>query len=148
MLTPHDGEFTRLRQVSLVPAGSRFQETLDLAAEIGCTILRKGRCTLVGSPLDDDVAYAVDAGHSWAATPGSGDVLAGLAGARMARVAASFGENPEFVHTEVDEALNDAANIHAGAALLAADTAFGTAPAPASRIAAYIREATAILTQR
>ena len=148
VLTPHDGEFTRLRQVALVPAGSRFHETLDLAAAIGCTILRKGRCTLVASPLDDDVAYAIDAGHSWAATPGSGDVLAGLAGARMARVAASFVENPEFVHTEVDESLNHSANIHAVAAALAADTAFGYAPTPASRIAAYIREATAILTQR
>ena len=145
VLTPHDGEFTRLRQVALVPASNRFEETLALSTELGATILRKGRCTVIATPWDTDTAYAIDAGHSWAATPGSGDVLSGVSGARIAHAAAALGDS-DFLASEVDEALNHAANIHALAAALATDTPFGSAPAPASRIAEFVREATAALT--
>ena len=145
MLTPHDGEFARLREAAQVPASNRLEETLQLAATLGATVLRKGRCTVIAGPPDADTAYAVDAGHSWAATPGSGDVLSGLAGARIA-LAAARTEDPDFLATEVAEAVNHAANVHALAAALAADTQFGPAPAPASRIADFIREATAALS--
>ena len=145
VLTPHDGEFARLREAAQVPASNRLEETLQLAAVLGATVLRKGRCTVIASPPDADTAYAVDAGHSWAATPGSGDVLSGLAGARIA-LAAARTKDPDFLATEVAEAVNHAANVHALAAALAADTQFGPAPAPASRIADFIREATAALT--
>ncbi|WJY98554.1 bifunctional ADP-dependent NAD(P)H-hydrate dehydratase/NAD(P)H-hydrate epimerase [Corynebacterium fournieri] len=144
VLTPHDGEFSRLRDAADAPASDRLTETLELSRQLRCTILRKGRCTVIATPWDTDTAYAIDAGGSWAATPGSGDVLSGLAGARMAHAAARRGD-PEFLATEIDEALNHAANIHALAAALAAETPFGEAPAPASRIASFIREATAAL---
>ena len=143
-LTPHDGEFARLFAATRLPASNRFLESLHLARELGCTVLRKGRASLVATP-GHDVAYAIDAGHSWAATPGSGDVLSGLAGARMAHAAAQLGD-PGFLATEIDESLNHSANIHALAAALAADTPFGEATAPASRIAEHIRNATAVMT--
>lgn len=144
VLTPHDGEFARLFAATRLPASNRFVESLQLAGELGCTVVRKGRATLVATP-GHDVAYAIDAGHSWAATPGSGDVLSGLAGARMAHAAAQLGD-PGFLSTEIDESLNHSANIHALAAALAADTPFGPATAPASRIAEHIRGATAVMT--
>ena len=72
-------------------------------------------------------------------------MLSGLAGARMAHAAAQLGD-PGFLATEIDESLNHSANIHALAAALAADTPFGEATAPASRIAEHIRSATAAMT--
>ena len=65
--------------------------------------------------------------------------------ARIA-LAAARTEDPDFLATEVAEAVNHAANVHALAAALAADTQFGPAPAPTSRIADFIREATAALS--
>ena len=88
-----------------------------------------------------DYAYAVDAGHSWAATPGSGDVLSGLMGARLALAAA---EAP--LDIPADEVAAQSVVVHAVAASLAARTPYGNATAPASRIATFVRDATACLT--
>ena len=129
-LTPHDGEFARLREAAGIAADSRMEETLALATHLACDVLRKGRATLIS---DGHLVYGLDAGHSWAATPGSGDVLAGIAGAHLARRAET-------------SSLISAATVHAAAAKLAAATEYGDATAPASRIAAFVREATALLT--
>ena len=134
VLTPHDGEFTRLREAAGLPEGSRWEETRALARELGCTIVRKGRITLIATEELLEPVAAVDAGHSWAATPGSGDVLAGVAGAHLAR-------DPET--DALQYLLARAVAMHAAAAKLAAATPFGDATAPASRIASFVREATA-----
>ena len=128
-LTPHDGEFARLREAVGLPEDDRVEETLKLAEYLGCDVLCKGRATLIS---DGHIVYGLDAGHSWAATPGSGDVLSGIAGALLAHNAQTY-------------SLIAAATVHAVAAKLAAATEYGDATAPASRIAEFVREATAKL---
>ena len=135
VLTPHDGEFERLCEAAGVGESDRMGETIALAQALGCTVVRKGRVTVIAHEDDPHTAYAVDAGNSWAATPGSGDVLSGIIGAHLALMQArSLGE---------EAALSGAVTVHALAAKLAAATPFGDAAAPASRIAAHIRPATA-----
>lgn len=145
VITPHDGEFARLADV-VCPDGpsDRLQQTQLLAAELGCFVVRKGRVTLICPSVPDDYCFAVDAGHSWAATPGSGDVLTGLIGARLARAAAQT--DSEELADAMAETLAQCVTIHALAAHLAAMTPFGYATAPATRIADFIRAATADLT--
>ncbi len=145
VVTPHDGEFLRLREAAGVRAGTRFEETLELAATLRATIVRKGRVTLVAPEDDPHLVYAVDAGHSWAATPGSGDVLAGIIGAHLA-LSAARAAVPGAVDAAVPGAVTGAVTVHAVAAWLAAQTPSGPATAPAGRIAEYVREATAVLT--
>ena len=135
VLTPHDGEFARLREAAEVGESDRMGETIALAQALGCTVVRKGRATVIAHEDDPHTAYAVDTGNSWAATPGSGDVLSGVMGAHLALMQAkSLGE---------EAALSGAVTVHALAAKLAAATPFGDAAAPASRIAAHVRPATA-----
>lgn len=129
VLTPHDGEFDRLREAAGVAATNRLEETEKVAAVLGCTIVRKGRCTLL---CGEGVSAGIDAGHSWAATPGSGDVLAGMLGAALAMGAE----------------LAPAVAAHQIAAKLAAETPYGDATAPASRIAEHIRPAMALMRSR
>ena len=110
-------------------------ETIALAQALQATVVRKGRATVIAHEDDPHTAYAVDAGHSWAATPGSGDVLSGILGAHLALMHAKpLGE---------EAAIAGAVAVHAVAAKLAAHTPFGDATAPASRIADYVRPATA-----
>lgn len=142
VVTPHDGEFLRLREAAGVRAGTRFEETLELAATLRATIVRKGRVTLVAPEDDPHLVYAVDAGHSWAATPGSGDVLAGIIGAHLA-LSAARAAVPGAVDAAVPGAVTGAVTVHAVAAWLAAQTPSGPATAPAGRIAEYVRDATA-----
>lgn len=129
VLTPHDGEFGRLREALGLDGSDRFTETLALAYALNCTVVRKGRSTIIAGPGAD--ARVVDAGTSWAATPGSGDVLAGVIGARMARDAAG--------------GLAAAVSVHSMAAYLAAQTPWGAAQTSASEIATHVRAATARL---
>ncbi len=107
LLTPHAGEFARLSGQPL-PA-DRPGAVRALAAELGVTVLLKGRVTLVADP--DGRVLGNDAGSSWAATAGAGDVLSGMAGALLAA-----GIAPR-------EAGAMAARAHARAAQIAADGA-------------------------
>lgn len=134
LLTPHAGEFRRLAEavgglpdVTADPLGA----VRALVRELRCGVLLKGRRTVIAT---SDGMCTVDAGSSWAATPGSGDVLAGLAGAWLAR------SGPAGLPTAV--------GIHGLAAWLAAQTPDGPAPTSASRIAEAIPQATARLTGR
>ncbi|WP_311389930.1 bifunctional ADP-dependent NAD(P)H-hydrate dehydratase/NAD(P)H-hydrate epimerase [Corynebacterium haemomassiliense] len=143
VLTPHDGEFARLQKAAGVAAGIRFEETLALAATLRATIARKGRITLVAPEDEPHLIHAVDAGHSWAATPGSGDVLAGIMGAHLALAAA----RTPYADAAIAATTTGAVTVHALAASLAAETPFGPATAPASRIAEFVRPATALCTR-
>lgn len=84
LLTPHAGEFDRLTggwdRGDRPGALRRFVAGLRERG-IGATVLLKGRVTLID---DGETTFAVDVGSSWAATAGSGDVLAGMAGALLA----------------------------------------------------------------
>ena len=81
LLTPHDGEFAMLG--GDVDDPDRIAATRRLAARTGCAVLRKGPTTIVADP--DGTAWLVISGDQRLATAGSGDVLAGVAAAFMAR---------------------------------------------------------------
>jgi ADP-dependent NAD(P)H-hydrate dehydratase / NAD(P)H-hydrate epimerase len=79
LLTPHDREFARFG--SDVGA-DRVAAARDLAARLGCAVLLKGEATVVADR--DGTAYVNATGTPWLATAGTGDVLAGIAGALLA----------------------------------------------------------------
>lgn len=146
LLTPHAGEFRRLaaavnrslpRGVEPVPDPSegRIVAAVALSRVMHCSLLLKGRNTVVvdrAVPASTGAApcirvTCVDAGTSWGATPGSGDVLSGITGALMAASAAQL---PGEVFSA-----GEAAALHASAAAVAAETTEGYAPTSASKIA-------------
>ncbi|WP_348522027.1 ATP-dependent (S)-NAD(P)H-hydrate dehydratase [Corynebacterium guaraldiae] len=141
ILTPHEGEFRRLYEATFgtaPDASAGWGRALhELAEELDSIILLKGRLTRVTAP--GQPLYSFNAGHSFAATPGSGDVLSGILGAVMAQLfanapAASSTESSSKIITEVLHA----GAIHAHAAAIAAETPEGFAPCSASQIAAAI----------
>ena len=81
LLTPHDGEFAMLGGDAENP--DRIGATRRLADETGCAVLRKGPTTIVADP--DGAVWLVVSGDQRLATAGSGDVLAGVAAAFIAR---------------------------------------------------------------
>lgn len=119
LLTPHAGEFARLSGVEV--GADRLSAVRALAAELGVTVLLKGRITLVATPTGR--VYGNDAGSSWAATAGAGDVLTGIAGSLLAA-----GLEPALAGA-------CAARVHA----LAAERASGGAPIGASALLAAVR---------
>ena len=80
LLTPHAGEFRRLTGND--PAADRVAATRALAADWNVTVLLKGRATVIAAP--DGRTFVNEAGGSWAATAGAGDVLSGVVGALLA----------------------------------------------------------------
>ncbi|WP_080793529.1 bifunctional ADP-dependent NAD(P)H-hydrate dehydratase/NAD(P)H-hydrate epimerase [Corynebacterium pacaense] len=149
VLTPHAGEFSRLaEQLGEIasPLVDPIGAALAMAAEFNCCVLLKGRTTIVAT---GDFVFAIDAGHSWSATPGSGDVLAGVIGAHLAHSRAELDRLPEFIpemelpESAVYSIVAVAVTIHAVAAALSARTEFGPAPTSASRIADAVPAATA-----
>lgn len=76
VLTPHEGEFRRFYGKS---TGDRAEEAAKLAAEYGCSVVRKGPETVCAFPDGETVCLRV--GNPGMAKGGSGDVLAGILGA-------------------------------------------------------------------
>jgi len=81
VLTPHDGEFSRL--TGCPPGPRRISAVRHLAASTGATVLLKGSTTIVADP-DGNVLLSMS-GDARLATAGSGDVLAGVVGALLAQ---------------------------------------------------------------
>ena len=81
VLTPHDGEFRML--TGHLPGADRFDAVRRLAAATGAVVLLKGPTTLVASP--DGWVDVITVGDQRLATAGTGDVLAGVIGALLAR---------------------------------------------------------------
>lgn len=80
ILTPHAGEFDRLAEDD---CGTKIERTRALARRFGAVILHKGADTVIAAP---DGRVAVHSpGTAWLASAGTGDVLAGIAGAMLAR---------------------------------------------------------------
>lgn len=125
VLTPHAGEFARLFP-DLDPA-DRLASVRAAAARSGAIVLLKGYRTVIAAP--DGAARITMTGSPYLATAGSGDVLAGMAGALLA--------------TGVDplDAVAAAAHIHGLAGQLAADTRSAGAGALPDLIGAARRRA-------
>jgi len=81
ILTPHDGEFASLGGDAM--SADRIGATRDLASRIGCTVVRKGATTIISDA--EGAVYLVASGDQRLATAGTGDVLAGIIGAFLAR---------------------------------------------------------------
>jgi hydroxyethylthiazole kinase-like uncharacterized protein yjeF len=86
LLTPHAGELGRLLRADPADvAARRLEHARRAAAEFGACVLLKGSTTVVAPPYDVDPVLINTTGTSWLATAGTGDVLAGLAGALLAQ---------------------------------------------------------------
>ena len=86
LLTPHAGELGRLiRADPAEVAARRLEHARRAAAEFGACVLLKGSTTVVAPPHNLDPVLINTTGTSWLATAGTGDVLAGLAGALLAQ---------------------------------------------------------------
>jgi hydroxyethylthiazole kinase-like uncharacterized protein yjeF len=81
VLTPHDGEFTRLS--GHAPGPNRFEEVRTLAKDTNSVVLLKGPVTIIAKPTGE--LRVVNSGTPTLATAGTGDVLAGLIAATIAR---------------------------------------------------------------
>lgn len=83
LLTPHGREFARLQaQIGSAPGDDRARAAAEAAARLSAVVLLKGARTLIAHP--DGSVIRVDAGTSWLATAGTGDVLGGVLGTLLA----------------------------------------------------------------
>jgi len=83
VITPHDGELTRLLGEPV--SSDRVAQLAALVEATGVTVLSKGPTTLVLSPSHEHPAVLfVTAGTQALATAGTGDVLSGVIGALLA----------------------------------------------------------------
>jgi NAD(P)H-hydrate epimerase len=81
VLTPHEGEFVRLTGRPL--GANRLDDVRELAGTTGCVVLLKGPVTVIADP--SGTLRVVTSGTPTLATAGTGDVLAGLIAATIAR---------------------------------------------------------------
>lgn len=84
LLTPHAGEFSKLRARLRLTAtdDDRVAQVGEVADALGVTVLLKGARTLIAAPEGGVISVA--AGTGWLATAGTGDVLGGVLGALLA----------------------------------------------------------------
>ncbi|WP_067109449.1 NAD(P)H-hydrate epimerase [Sphingopyxis granuli] len=85
ILTPHEGEFARAFPD---PRGSKIERALAAARRAQAVVIYKGADTVIAAP--DGRVVAAWPGSSWLATAGTGDVLAGVCGAMLARGGDAF----------------------------------------------------------
>ena len=86
LITPHAGELGRLLDADPADIEARRLEHARWAAtKLGVCVLLKGSTTVVAPPDGRDPVLVNTTGTPWLATAGTGDVLAGLAGALLAQ---------------------------------------------------------------
>jgi hydroxyethylthiazole kinase-like uncharacterized protein yjeF len=86
LITPHAGELGRLLDADPADIEARRLEYARRAADrLGVCVLLKGSTTVVAPPDGVDPVLVNTTGTPWLATAGTGDVLAGLAGALLAQ---------------------------------------------------------------
>ena len=80
VLTPHEGEFSRLTGCAL-PVKDRLSAARDFSRDHGCVLVLKGQGTVTAAP--DGSACINATGNPGMAKGGSGDVLAGMIAALL-----------------------------------------------------------------
>lgn len=123
LLTPHAGELSALLEAAGIDAPRELIEAQRIswarqAAELtGHVVLLKGSTTVLATP--DGRLRVNPTGTPWLATAGSGDVLAGLAGAFLARGLDAFdaGSSAAWVHGLAGRLSSDGAPTDAGRVL-------------------------------
>lgn len=115
ILTPHGGEMSRLLKNFNLEGETKSQQALAVAKAAGAVVVFKGPDTVIAGP-DGRVAYAPSP-TSWLSVAGTGDVLAGIAAARLAATGDPFRAACEAVWLH-----GEAARL-AGPAFLASDLA-------------------------
>ncbi|MFZ9137000.1 MAG: NAD(P)H-hydrate dehydratase [Hylemonella sp.] len=89
VLTPHPLEAARLCKTTVAEVQSnRLGAADELAAAFGCTVVLKGSGTVIAAP--GQTSRINPTGNARLATAGTGDVLAGMIGARLAQGEEAF----------------------------------------------------------
>jgi ADP-dependent NAD(P)H-hydrate dehydratase / NAD(P)H-hydrate epimerase len=84
LITPHVAEFSRLARIDIKDVlENRFDVGVQMARNLGATVLLKGSPTVIFAP--DGERYVVARGTAALGTGGSGDLLAGIAGTMLAQ---------------------------------------------------------------
>lgn len=89
VLTPHPLEAARLLESSTASVqADRLESARQLVKKFGCTVVLKGSGTVIAAP--EQVPVINPTGNAHLATGGTGDVLAGMLGARLAAGQSAF----------------------------------------------------------
>jgi len=120
LLTPHEGELSRLCDAFEIAEEGKRARALALASKTGCAVLAKGPDTVLAA---GGQLRFFPPGSRWLSVAGSGDVLAGIAAARLAVTGDAMQAACEAVH------LHARAARHAGPGFTAAMLAKAVHPA-------------------
>lgn len=105
VVTPHEGEFARLFPgIAADTDKGKVEKALAAAALLGGIVVYKGADTVIASP--DGRAAVEERAPATLATAGSGDVLAGIIGARIANGMPAFEAACAGVHQHGQAALS------------------------------------------
>jgi hydroxyethylthiazole kinase-like uncharacterized protein yjeF len=132
ILTPHDGEFERLRPGALAHGDGRLSAAQRAAVDLQAVVVLKGPGTVIAAPTG--TAYIDTEGTSDLGTAGSGDVLTGIIGGVLAGAWADGFRDP----ASLAEATAAAVWLHGAAGRIAARGAPITATDLAAAVAAAV----------